>query len=280
MTDHDTTAPTVSDKIMTTDSPQPAPAVVTGNPRYDQLLSLINAKGYMRIDELASLLDVSTQTIRRDIKKLSEDGILSRYHGGAGQASSAINRDLEKREVSQTEEKSRIAKAVAARIPDRSTVFLSAGSTIEYVARALDARQDLRIITTCLRVANLLYTRRDFDVMIPGGSLRPQNSGIIGPSAQEFLRGFRADFFVTSLGAIDPDGTMLEFDINEVAVMKIMMANSKQVFVAADHTKFDASASVELGSTAEIDVLFTDELPPQPLASLLAQQQVEVVCCE
>ena len=265
---------------MTIDAPLTAPAVVTGNPRYDQLLSLISTHGYMRIDQLASLLEVSTQTIRRDIKKLSEDGILSRYHGGAGQASSVINRDLEKREVSQIDEKRRMARVVAEHIPDRSTVFLTAGSTIEYVAKALDVRQDLRIITSSLRVANLLYPRRDFDVMIPGGSLRPQNSGITGPSALEFLRGFRADYLVMSLGAIDPDGTMLEFDVNEVAVMKVMMANSKQIFVVADHTKFDASASVELGNLTEIDALFTDKSPQQPLASLLSQQQIEVVLCQ
>lgn len=261
------------------ESPTANAPVVTGNPRYDQLLALIAANGYMRIDELASLLDVSTQTIRRDIRKLSDDGILSRYHGGAGQASSVINRDLEKREVSQTDEKQRIARVVAERIPDGSTVFLSAGTTIEAVAKALDVRHDLRVITTCLRVANLLYTRRDFDVMVPGGSLRHQNSGIVGPAAKDFLRGFRADFLVMSLGAVDPDGTLLEFDFNEVAVMKVMMANSRQIFVAADHTKFQSTASVALGNTSEIDVLFTDQAPPMSLASLLEQQTVEVVCC-
>lgn len=253
--------------------------MITGNPRYDRLLSLIKTNGYMRIDELASLLEVSTQTIRRDIRKLSEDGILSRYHGGAGQASSAINNDLGKREISQTEEKKRIAHAIAERIPDRSTIFLSAGTTIEYVARALDARQDLRIITTCVRIANLLYSRRDFDVMIPGGSVRPQNSGIVGPAAQEFLRGFRTDFLIMSLGALEPDGTMLDFDFNEVAVVKVMMANAKQVWVAADSTKFSASASVAIGHVAEIDALFTDAPPPAPLSSLLEQQQVETICC-
>jgi DeoR/GlpR family transcriptional regulator of sugar metabolism len=85
---------------------------------------------------------------------------------------------------------------------------------------------------------------------------------------------------VMSLGALDPDGTMLEFDINEVAVMRIMMANAKQVFVAADHTKLHASASVKLANTSEIDALFTDQAPPAALAALLAQQQVEVVLAE
>jgi DeoR/GlpR family transcriptional regulator of sugar metabolism len=250
---------------------------VTGNPRYDKLIGLIGARGHMRIDELAALLGVSTQTIRRDIRKLSDDGFLSRYHGGAAQASSAINAALEKREVAQIREKRALAEAVVARIPDRSTVFLASGTTVEYVAKALDLRNDLRVITTSLRVANLLYARRDFDVMVPGGTLRPQNSGIVGPTAEEFLRGFRADCMVMSVGAVDPDGTMLEFDVNEVAVMRIMMANAKQVFVVADHTKFDASVSVKLAATSEIDVLFTDRALPAALAAVLEQQQVEVV---
>lgn len=253
------------------------PQVITGNPRYDQLLSLIQTNGYMRNEELALQLNVSAQTIRRDIKKLSEEGVLSRHHGGVGQPSSSINRELEEREVLLVEEKRRIALAVAQRIPDRSTVFLSAGTTIECVARELLAREELRVITTCLRVAGLLYKRRDFEVMVPGGMVRPQNSGIVGPGAQEFLRQFRADFYIGSAGAIDPAGTLLDFDVNEVAVMKIMMANSKQVFIAVDHTKFCASASVELGKTADIDVLFSDQKPAEPLLSLLAQQQVELV---
>lgn len=250
---------------------------ITGNPRCDQLLAMIGARGHMRIDELASLLGVSPQTIRRDIRKLSGEGFLSRYHGGAAQPSSVVNVALEQRQVTHVAAKRAIAEAIAARIADRSTVFLASGTTVEYVARALDARSDLRIITTSLRVASLLYARRDFDVMVPGGRLRPQNAGIIGPLAEEFLRGFRADTLVMSAGAVDPDGTLLEYDVNEVAVMRIMMVNAKQVFLAVDHTKFHASASVRLAGPAEIDVLFTDEPPPAPLAALLAQQQVEVL---
>lgn len=79
---------------------------LAGNPRHDQLLMLIAERGYMNIDELANLLDVSTQTVRRDIRKLSEQGLITRHHGGAGRASSVVNTAFEQREVSQTEEKS------------------------------------------------------------------------------------------------------------------------------------------------------------------------------
>ena len=256
--------------------PDPAPGV-TGNPRYDRLLALIGARGHMRIDELVAALGVSAQTIRRDIRRLAGDGFLSRYHGGAAQPSSAINVALEQREVAHVAEKRAIAAAIAGRIPDRSTLFLSSGTTVEYVARALDARSDLRVVTTSLRVASLLYARRDFEVMVPGGRLRPQNAGIVGPSAEEFLRGFRADALLMSVGAVDPDGTLLEYDLGEVAVMRVMMANARQVFLAADHTKFHATASVKLAGLAEVDALFTDAPPPAPLGAQIAQQEVELV---
>jgi len=254
----------------------PAPGV-TGNPRYDRLIAMIGERGHMRIDEIAAVLGVSAQTIRRDIRKLSGEGFLSRYHGGAAQPSSVINVALEQREVAHVAEKRAIAAAIAVRIPDRSTVFLASGTTVEYVARALESRSGLRIVTTSLRVASLLYARPDFDVMVPGGRLRPQNAGIVGPSAEAFLRGFRADALVMSAGAVDPDGTLLEYDVNEVAVMRIMMANARQVYLAVDRTKFHTSVSVKLAGATEIDVLFTDAAPPAPLAALLARQQVELV---
>lgn len=89
---------------------------LTGNPRHDQLLMLIAERGYMNIDELANLLDVSTQTVRRDIRKLSEQGLITRHHGGAGRASSVVNTAFEQREVSTTRKK---------RLPKRwQTIFL------------------------------------------------------------------------------------------------------------------------------------------------------------
>lgn len=255
---------------------QPTPGI-TGNPRYDRLLALIGEHGHMRIDALAGALGVSAQTVRRDIRRLAGEGLLARYHGGATQPSSAANVALEQREASHVAEKRAIAAAIAARIADRSTVFLSSGTTVEHVARALEVRSELRVVTTSLRVAGLLYTHRGFEVMVPGGRVRSQNGGIVGPAAEEFLRGFRADTLVTGAGAVEADGTLLEYDVGEVAVVRAMMANARQVLLAVDRTKFRASASVKLATTAEIDALFSDAAPPEPLPALLAEQQVEIV---
>ena len=93
---------------------------VTGNPRHDQLVHLIAERGYMNIEELAQLLDVSTQTVRRDIRKLSEQGLITRHHGGAGRVSSVMNTAFEQRELSLTAEKRAIAEAVADDLPEQS----------------------------------------------------------------------------------------------------------------------------------------------------------------
>lgn len=136
-----------------------------------QLVHLIAERGYMNIEELAQLLDVSTQTVRRDIRKLSEQGLITRHHGGAGRVSSVMNTAFEQRELSLTAEKRAIAEAVADYLPERCTVFITIGTTVKAVARALLNRRDLRIITNSLRVAQF-FIRIRILVMVPGGFTR------------------------------------------------------------------------------------------------------------
>lgn len=118
---------------------------LTGNPRHDQLLMLIAERGYMNIDELANLLDVSTQTVRRDIRKLSEQGLITRHHGGAGRASSVVNTAFEQREVSQTEEKKRLPKRW-------QTIFLMDRQYLSPSVRLLNMLPGRYLTTTFCRI--------------------------------------------------------------------------------------------------------------------------------
>ncbi|NUU68310.1 DeoR/GlpR transcriptional regulator [Enterobacteriaceae bacterium BIT-l23] len=252
-------------------------AEVTGNPRHDRLIHYIAERGYMNIEELAQLLDVSTQTIRRDIRKLSEQGLITRHHGGAGRISSIMNTAFEQRELSLVPEKQAIAEAVASYLPERCTVFITIGTTVEAVARALLNRRDLRIITNSLRVAQILYKNQEIEVMVPGGSLRAHNSGIIGPGAVNFIEGFRADYLITSTGAIEHDGTLLEFDVNEAQVARAMMKYARNTLLVADHTKFTASAAVSIGNAKNVRAFFTDTSPSGSFQQLLNEENVELI---
>jgi DeoR/GlpR family transcriptional regulator of sugar metabolism len=251
----------------------------TRNPRHDRLVALISENGYMNLEELAEILNVSAQTVRRDIKKLSRNGLISRYHGGAGPVSSTANVTLEEREVSQEDEKSAIAHAIADYVPEGSTVFITIGTTVEFIARALNTRKKVRVITNSLRVAHILYRNKEIETIVPAGVIRAFNGGIVGPSVVQFIEGFRADYMITSMGAIDQDGSILEFNVDEGTIAKSMIEHSRHLLLAADHTKFQRSAAVEIGNIRQASVLFTDETPGTHMVDYMAKHQVELKLC-
>ncbi|PJG84898.1 DeoR/GlpR family DNA-binding transcription regulator [Conservatibacter flavescens] len=253
---------------------------LTGNPRQDKLISLVMANGYISNEELAANLGVTTQTIRRDIRSLSEQGLVSRHHGGAGRVSSIVNTEFSIRETTHIKEKTAIAKQIAEYIPDGSTLFITIGTTVEFIAKALETKSNLRIITNSHRVANILYQNKNFEVITVGGILRAHNGGIIGPDVISFINNFRADYLITSLGAITADGVLLDFDINEVAVVKAMLDHSRNKILAIDHTKFHTSAAVELGSLATISAIFTDCPPPNSIMKIIKENKIELHVAE
>lgn len=250
---------------------------LTGNPRHDQLLMLIAERGYMNIDELANLLDVSTQTVRRDIRKLSEQGLITRHHGGAGRASSVVNTAFEQREVSQTEEKKAIAEAVADYIPDGSTIFITIGTTVEHVARALLNHNHLRIITNSLRVAHILYHNPRFEVMVPGGTLRSHNSGIINPSTTSFITNFHTNYLITNIKTIKNNNTLIKFNINKTNIIKTIITHTKNILLITNHTKYHTSTTIKINNITQITTLFTNKLPPTTLKSHLQNNQIKII---
>lgn len=253
--------------------------VMTGNPRHDELLQLVNETGYVSVEELAERLSVSTQTIRRDIKKLSDDKLLVRHHGGAGRSSSVVNLDYNVRQSTQTQEKEAIGQKIADYVHDNSTIFLTIGTTTEIIAKHLLQKSGLRIITNSINVAAILYSKPDFDVMITGGMLQAHNGGVIGPTVTEFVKKFRVDYLITSCGSVEEDGALLDYDFSEVAVVQTVMSNARNILIAADSTKWNTSAAIELGNLKEMSALFTDTVPSKPTRSLLEANDVELHIC-
>lgn len=96
--------------------------------------------------------------------------------------------------------------------------------------------------------------------MVFGGTLRFYNSGIIGFLAAFFVVDFRVDYLVISVGAIESDGALMEFDVNEVNVVKTMMAYARNILLVVDYIKYYVSAAVEIGNVVQVIAFFIDEL--------------------
>jgi DeoR family glycerol-3-phosphate regulon repressor len=252
----------------------PAEASLGLNRRQVTIVQMAQADGFVSIDGLATSLDVTPQTIRRDINMLCDQGVLRRYHGGASLPTSARNIDYGSRRGLMREEKERIGQLVARHIPDGASLFLNIGTTTEAVARALLGHRGLRIITNNINVAVQLSQGQDFEITIAGGRLRCQDLAVVGEATVDFINQFKVDFGIIGISGIDPDGTLLDFDDREVKVAQAIIANARQVYLATDHTKFGRPAMVKLGPISMLDALFIDRPPPQSFLDLLVEEHV------
>ncbi len=244
--------------------------------RQQTILDEVELRGFATVDELAAKLQVTTQTIRRDIDALAAGGQLSRYHGGAGLPVNVDRADYRERAVRRVEGKQRIADRVTALIPNGSSVFLDAGTTAETIATGLTRRMDLRVVTYNIRVANILTDNAQFAVAIPGGFVRTADGSLYGDDAVAFVRNFRFDYAVIAVSGIDEQGILMDDDYHEVQLVRTAMARAEQVILATDGSKFDHRAMVCLGSLEQIAIMVTDEQPPPKLVQSIEAAGVQL----
>lgn len=242
--------------------------------RRDEIVALAGRQGFVSIEMLAKRFDVTPQTIRRDINGLCDAGLLQRYHGGAGPASSVRNVAYSARKELESDAKLRIARLVASHVPNDCSLFINIGTTTEAVAQALTSHTGLSVITNNLNVAAFLSANTPFEVVVAGGVVRNRDGGIIGEATIDFINQFRVDIGIIGISGIDLDGALLDFDYREVRVAQAIIRNARRVFLAADHSKFGRSAMVRLDDIGAVDSLFTDQAPPEPLAEALRAQDV------
>jgi DeoR family transcriptional regulator, glycerol-3-phosphate regulon repressor len=248
------------------------------NPRQAALLEALSTAHSLSIEALAERFSVTLQTVRRDVQLLDEQGLVARFHGGVRlMTSTTENIAYLKRQQLNAAAKTRIAKAVAARIPAGCSIILNIGTTAEAVARELLNHQELRIITNNLNVAAILADNPRFEVLVAGGVVRSPDRGIVGEATVQFIRQFKVDIAVIGISGIEADGSLRDFDHREVAVAKTIVEQSRQIWLAADTSKFGRPAMVEVGNLDQVDLLFTDAPPPEPFAQMLKDAHVECV---
>jgi DeoR family transcriptional regulator, glycerol-3-phosphate regulon repressor len=242
--------------------------------RQEAIVELVRRQGYASIEQLTEHFAVTPQTIRRDLNSLSDEGCIRRVHGGAGLESSTVNASYSTRKTLNQEAKRRIAALLAQHIPDNASLFINIGTSTEMVAEALLGHRGLEVITNNLNVASILQHKEDFNVIIAGGQVRSRDGGIIGEATIDFINQFKVDVGIIGISGIDEDGSLLEFDYQEVRVAQAIIRNSRQVYLAADHSKFHRNPSVRQGNIAQINALFTDRRPPDAIRQLLEHHGV------
>ena len=248
---------------------------MNSNPRQLKLLEVVRTHGSVTVEALADELGVTLQTVRRDVQKLADHGLLARFHGGARVPSSTTENIAHQQRISlNAAGKAAIARAVARRVPNDCSLLINIGTTTEAIARELLHHKGLRVITNNLNVAAILSPNPACEVIVTGGVVRARDLGIIGEPALEFIRQFKVDIGLIGISGIEADGSLRDFDYREVKVAQTIIEHSREVWLAADHSKFHRPAMVELATLSQIDRLFTDQPPPEPFPKLLEEADV------
>ena len=250
------------------------------SPRQFELLEEVRRARSVSVEALAERFGVTLQTVRRDVRLLAEAGLLARFHGGVRLPSSTTeNIAYRQRQALNDDAKRCIARAVAQAVPNGCSLLINIGTTTEAIARELLGHKGLRVITNNLNVAAILSDNPDCEVIVAGGVVRARDRGIVGEVTVDFIQQFKVDIGLIGISAIEADGTLRDFDYREVKVARAIIEHSRQIWLAADHSKFNRPAMVELGRLDQVDTLFTDRPPPEPFPALLEEAGVNLTLC-
>lgn len=248
--------------------------------RQPEIIEIARREGKVTVEGLAEHFGVTLQTIRRDLKELGEAGKLERVHGGAVLSSGVSNIGYEERRNLFTEAKQRIAKACAADIPEQTSIFLNIGTSTEAVAHELLQHRDLLVVTNNMNIPRILIANPECQIVVAGGQLRRADGGLVGKLTIEAVSQFKFPVAVIGCSALDEDGDLLDFDVQEVNVSQTIIKQSRKVFLVLDSSKLSRSAPSRIAPLSDIDTVFTDQPLPNDLADRCRDWGVRVVVAE
>lgn len=245
--------------------------------RQTDILQIANEHGKVTVEGLADRFGVTLQTIRRDLTELADAKHLVRVHGGAVLPSGTENIEYAERRTLNEGPKQSIANLCAQHVPDGSSVFLGIGTSTEAVARALSNHSNLMIVTNNMNVAHFYSRSASHQIIVTGGMLRKSDNGLVGTFATETIRNFKFDVSVVGCSALDKNGDLLDFDVEEVAVNQTIIAHSRKSLLTADGSKFSRTAPVRVASLRHFSKFFTDLPLPPGLQELCETWETDVI---
>ncbi len=223
---------------------------MTYKEREQKILELVNTNKIVSSRNLVSELQVPESTLRRDLARLEKEEKLIRFHGGAKARYEGLNSDYyESFDYPAANEKLAVAAQACGLIKEGDAVFLDAGTTCLTLARLLKP-SGITVFTTSLSSAMELI-RKGMEVVLIGGSVQNNIGASFGPDACEQISRHQFDkCFLTTTG-IDRDAGFMTVYEEDIRIKQAVIRNSSQVYILADHTKFETAACLSFASGKE-----------------------------
>lgn len=255
-----------------------------GRERRRLITETLAASGRVSVADLSTELDVSAETIRRDLSALESEGLLERTHGGAVPAipGGRTERTLAARRAENVDAKAAIGRAALRLLPSSGgTVLLDSGSTtaslVDAMCTGAAEGHGLSLITNSVPLADTLHRAGHHPLHMLGGVARGLTGACVGAETLRALRAIRVDLAVIGANGLDAERGLTTQDPEEAAVKATMCRAARRVVLLADSSKFGRDYLVSFADLDMLDVLVTDARPTGALATALEDRGIEVL---
>ena len=245
------------------------------NERQLRIISLLQSQEKVSVSELTAEFGVSLVTVRQDLKKLEDQGVLTRTHGGAVAVDNGY--DTSTRMWNNYEKKQRIVQRAAGLVSDGETIIIETGSTCSLLARELATKRGITIITNSVFLCNFVRACSSLDVVLLGGSFQHDAEANVGPLTKLGLAQFSVDKCFIGADAISEDKGVSTINLFRAEVARAMAKSAKKMIVLATSDKVGASAVASSFPLASVHTVITDKDLSREGRSLLDGAGVEVI---
>ena len=245
--------------------------------RHQYILDKLKKEGRVNVLDLCRDMQVSSVTMRKDLKMLEDKNLLFRTHGGATYSNPyTADRHVNEKEKIHASEKDRIGMRAAGLIEPDDCIIIASRTTVLSLARHIRSGEKLTVVTAALNVATELNRHPDIEVIVLGGVLRKSSSSGTGLHAERVLDDFSCNKLFLGVDGIDPEFGLTTTHIQEAQLNRKMIACSQKTIVLADSSKFGKRGFGRICGLEEIDQVITDEGISPHMMELLQNQGVAV----
>ncbi|MFJ3494133.1 DeoR/GlpR family DNA-binding transcription regulator [Streptomyces sp. NPDC086091] len=244
----------------------------TRSERHLRILQQVGERGAANVLDLSAWLAVSQATVRRDLRFLSEQGLLRRTHGGGVAVDNGLELPLRRKADSFRAQKRAIAQAAVRLVAEGDAVGLTGGTTTLEIARLLATRGQITVVTNAINIAAELAPQPQIRLIMTGGHARSQTYELVGPGAERALGEHHMDIAFLGVDGIGAARGCTTHDPLEAATNRAFVEGSSRAVVVADHSKVGKATLARICPIEMVTSLITDEdVDPEEAARIGAR---------
>lgn len=249
--------------------------------RKQHIVDMINATGRSTVTDLCDRFNVSSATIRNDLRELEEAGALRRTHGGAISVRGvAYELNTYEKEVQNVEKKRAIARAAASYVHAGDAIALDTGTTTFELAKLLGGIERLTVVTNDLNIAAYLERNTTASIIMAGGAVRRHFHCTAGEAAMDTIRNLHVDKLFAAANGIHIKKGLSTPNMDMASFKSQLIECAEEVFVLADSSKLGANSFISFAPLNRADVLITDCDADAAFVEAARACDVEVLCVD